>query len=366
MKIIFFCRSFDNMAGGVERASIGIMNAMVARGHQVVLVTWDHQDAKPYFELDPQIIWYKISVGDPNKKASLVQRLSRMFKVRAIVRTERPHVGIGFQHGAFLAAKLFTLGLGLPIICAERNSPSRMQYTSEGKRSGFIYQSMRLASAITIQIPEYAAYYPSYLQHKIRAIPNVVTPVTERARPDVPNIDGRYKLLLVGRLSYQKNQQQLIHAFAEIAAACPDWDVLIAGEGEDRGELERLISDLNLGTRVTLLGAVKDVASLYNSSHLFVLTSRWEGFPNALVEAMSFGLPVVGLDTCDGVKHLIRDRKNGRLAQSNDLSQILSELMYDGEARRMYGNQAMTDIERFSPQAVFNTWDHIFQQNGRR
>jgi len=145
-----------------------------------------------------------------------------------------------------------------------------------------------------------------------------------------------------------------------------DWNLLIAGEGEDRAALENQIKILNLQDRAVLPGAVKDVQSLYGSAHLFCLPSRWEGFPNAMAEAMAHGLPAVGFAGCAGARDLIMHGENGFLAQGNDnessLSEELARLMGDGELREEMGRKAIESMKSFSPDRIYDLWETALRE----
>lgn len=347
--------------------SIALMNEMLARGHEVHLVTWDRPESQgAFFAMASGIVWHRIGVGDHLKKASLFIRLERMSRFRTLVRSIRPNIAIGFQHGAFLAARLYALGLGVPTICAERNSPSRMVHTSGGEKPWKVFQTMRLAEKITVQCPSYREMYPPFLRGKIAVIPNPVFPASQFANPQ--NIaEERKTLLSVGRLSYQKNYACLIEAFSRIADRLPDWDLLIAGEGEDRATLESLIRALNLSGRVSLPGAVSHdrIGGLYARAQLFCLPSRWEGFPNALAESLAHGLPAVGFAGCDGVRDLISHGENGLLVQGNgdadSLAVSLLEAMKDDPARARMGAKARESVAQYVPEKIFDLWEEVFR-----
>ena len=187
-------------------------------------------------------------------------------------------------------------------------------------------------------------------------IPNPVFPCEILAQP--AGIDRETKTVLcVGRLSYQKNQSVLLKAFALITNAVPDWRLKLVGDGEDKHALERLSHDLSISHKVEFVGAVKDVDSFYKEAHLFCLPSRWEGFPNALAEAMIRGLPCVGFEGCAGVSHLIND-ETGRLAKGNGneltLSKALLEMMADDELRVDLGNGSSQYMSTFTPKSIFD------------
>jgi glycosyltransferase involved in cell wall biosynthesis len=364
MKIMFICRAFDNMAGGVERMAAILMNEMVRREHDVSLLTWDVGDSpSPFYHIDQKVDWFRLNMGDPNQAASFLLRLRRAIVIRKHVSGKKPDVIIGFQHGCFWTAKVSCLGMPVLFIAAERNAPSRMDFNSEGKKRKLIFQSFRLAHRVTIQCESYRDDYPGYLRSKIVAIPNPVFAAQDFAKPAGKN--GQSKTLLcVARLSYQKNLQVLIEAFALIAGRHPEWVLKIAGEGESRPQLEGMIDQLQMKGKVILAGAVKDVSSLYVGSHLFCLPARWEGFPNALAEAMAHGLPAVGFAGCAGVRDLIMNEETGLLAQGNGDSETLARaldcLMADDEKRSAMGSRAVEGMRQYEPQAIFTAWEDLF------
>jgi glycosyltransferase involved in cell wall biosynthesis len=365
MKLLLTCRAFDKMAGGVERMSTALMNEMCRRGHELSLLTWDRSEAKAFYKFDERITWHTLDMGDHLLKASWALRFKRARRVRRLVKTLKPDVILAFQHGTFLSMRLFTYGLGIPTIAAERNAPSRFDHLKAGRYKNFIFQSFRLATRITIQCESYCNEYPAYLRSRIVTIPNPVFPAKSHANPQ--GEPGQQKTLLsIGRLSYQKNYLVLIKAFAALSKEFPNWRMVIAGEGEDRPRLEAEIADHGLVNLVTLPGATEDVGSLYCESHLLCLPSRWEGFPNVLAEALSHGLPAVGFEGCAGVRDLIQQGENGLLAEGNgnveSLAICLKALMGDDARRARMGEAGIRSVEPYNPQHIFDTWENLFYE----
>lgn len=366
MHIMFVCRAIDNMAGGVERMATALMNEFVAEGHRISLLTWDRAGAKAFYPMHDDITWYRLDMGDAAKKAGLGLRLKRAGRVRAIVKQAKPDVILAFQQGAFFSTKLYTSFMGIPVIAAERESPYRFDHLKQGGRRALIFQTLRLTPYLTVQCESYRAAYPRYLQKRIHAIPNPVFAAMQFAKPDVPAANGGFNLLCVGRYGYQKNQKVLVEAFAELANALPDWTLLLAGEGEDRPWLESFIATHGLSDRIKLLGAVRDVPALYAASHLFCLPARWEGFPNALAEALAHGLPSVGYDDCGGVRDLIQHGRNGLLAAGNgnkhSLRDALGALMADARLRRNMGQNAVASVQAYEPAKIFAMWNDYLRK----
>ena len=223
------------MVGGVQRAITTLMNGMVARGHEVSLLTWDRADAEAFFPISPEIGWHRLNLGDTATKANIRVRLRRARAVRNVIRECKPQLIIGFRGGQFLVARLYSLGLGIPAIAAERGAPARFDHMPGGSRWRFIeFNGMQLAKKVVIQLEGYRSQYPGYLRDKLVVIPNPVVPAARFATPDRLDNNGRFRVLSVGRLSYQKNNESLILAFSALAEQFPSWNLMILGEGDER------------------------------------------------------------------------------------------------------------------------------------
>lgn len=365
MRILVACRAIDNIAGGVERQSAALINAMIARGHEAALLTWDPDTARSFYPLDPKAHWFKMGLGDPMQKAGLALRFKRMQKTRQIMRDFQPDIIIAFQQGTFFSLKIFTLGIRIPMIAAMRNALSILDFVKMGNRRQFILQTLRLANVITVQFDHYREDYPAYLRDKIRAVPNAIEPAAQVANPGE---DAEKKTLLaVGRLSFQKNYHLLIEAFQKISDDFPDWQLFIAGEGDERKNLETLI---NGHDQIEIPGTIMDVSNLYAKAHLYCQPSLWEGFPNALSEALAHGLPSIGFQNCDGVNALIKHNESGLLASNgqtdsdniDSLAQALKMLMNDEDKRRMMSENALETMRPYQPGPVFDRWEDILKE----
>ena len=361
MRILFVWRKMDMVAGGVERMITTMMNEMVARGHDVSLLSWDSKDARSFYPLDPSITWHKLDTGSPEQKASLKLRLQRMPRVRKAVKEIKPDLIMCFASGIFLSMRVFLAGFTIPMIAAERNAPSRFQFLS-GRRKEI--GSLWLADSVTVQFERYKLDYPQGLREKITAIPNPVKQRTSFAAPE--GQDKHPKVLLcVARLSYQKNLQALLQAFSNLSPDFPDWRLEIAGDGEDQAKIEVCLSGLDHADQIKFLGRISDTEALYLNAHLFCLPSRWEGFPNALAEALSHGLPAVGYKDCAGTADLIVDGECGVLAAGNgdvtSLEAALRSLMADDALRARMGQAAVQHMKQYSPEHVFDLWEAHFK-----
>lgn len=345
-----------------------LMNGMRARGHDVCLFTWDSSsDARSFYPMDPDISWHRLCMGDPARKAGWGMRIRRALKVRALLREIRPDVVLAFQDGPFMGVRLFGMGMGIPMIAAERNSPFRHAQIKSFPPFAVSCQMMRLAAAVTVQFERYRAGYPSFLHRKIVSIPNHVTPARRFADPAGAGQPSK-TLLGVGRLSSEKNFPALIAAFSRLSGAFPDWRLRIVGEGARRGEIESQIAALSpeVRAKIELTGASTDVPSFLGTAHLFCMPSLWEGFPNALAEAMAHGLPCVGFGSCAGVSDLIAHGETGLLAagdfSADSLAESLQSAMADPDLRERLGAAARESMRAYEPERVFDQWEALFSK----
>jgi glycosyltransferase involved in cell wall biosynthesis len=191
---------------------------------------------------------------------------------------------------------------------------------------------------------------------RLVCIPNAV-------RPDLgPPATGQGTTVLAsGRLTRQKGLDLLLDAFARVAPRYPDWQLVICGEGHWRARLERQVAELGLRDVVDLPGAV-DLPRWMDDAAVFVLSSRFEGFPLVLIEAMAKGLPVVSFDCPTGPGEIVENHRNGVLVPAGDvpaLADALGALMADPALRARLGAAAAQDARRFTPDGIGARWEGL-------
>jgi glycosyltransferase involved in cell wall biosynthesis len=156
----------------------------------------------------------------------------------------------------------------------------------------------------------------------------------------------------------------LIPAFAPVAAAHPEWELKLCGRGKNTQQLRDLIAELGLEGRVILDGPTDDVPGEMAQASVYALSSRFEGFPLVLIEAMSKGMACVAFDCPTGPADIIDDHRNGLLVPPRDvqaLSAALMELVADEELRRRCGEAAVETAERFTMAAIGPRWEEMMQ-----
>ncbi len=182
--------------------------------------------------------------------------------------------------------------------------------------------------------------------------------------------DGDFLWLAAGRLEVPKDYPSLIRAFAQLRRDHPRAVLAIAGEGRQRGELESLISKLDLSDRCRLLGLRRDLPALYKAADGLVLSSRWEGLPNVVMEAACASLPVVTTDV-GGARELVTHGENGLVVRPEN-SEMLSEAMgvvmtMSSEERKRMGQTGRKLVEdAFAPSAIVDRWDALLVEYAGR
>ena len=195
-------------------------------------------------------------------------------------------------------------------------------------------------------------------------IPN---PVPQFGNDEIVEHKGskhKYKIINVASLANHCKQQLLaIEAFAAVSKKYPEWELHFWGEGDDFNFLNDRIKTLDLDDKIFLNGFTDDPVSKLKDSDIFIFPSKYEGFPLALTEAMSSGLPVLGLSNCSGVNELIDHSLNGFLAIDNDeLAVYLERLIQNSELRSIMGKNGHTKMKKFTPESVIACWAFFLGQ----
>lgn len=353
--------------GGAERVASTLANYWAEEGGEITIVTMAPKTDDVYL-LHPGVkrIALKLTGESRNSFIGLVQNLRRVFALRKILDRAKPDVALGMMTGANVILALAAWGL-CKSVGSERIHPPQFPLS-------FIWEKLRsityrMLNVVVAQTKESAQWLVDNTSVKaVVVIPNMSSGVLSIQEPIlIPEnycVQGQKVLLAVGRLDRQKGFDELIYAFSKIAAANQDWDLVILGEGELRPSLENLVSKVGLANRIRLPGRAGNVGKWYEYADIYVMSSRFEGFPNTLLEAMSYGLPVVSYDCDTGPRDIITNEVDGLLVKQGDifaLQSTLARLMNDKELRALFATNALRVNERFSVNRVVKLWENLFE-----
>tara|TARA_R110002074_G_scaffold304679_2_gene475932 strand:- start:7070 stop:8188 length:1119 start_codon:yes stop_codon:yes gene_type:complete len=369
VKLLFFIHSLSS--GGAERVTVTLANYWAAQGWEVIIVTVTGED-RDFYPLHPAV--RRIALGlDGASRGSLegiTNNWRRMRALRGVLVKEQPAIAIAFMPTANVLLSLAAVGLGIPTIGSERTYPPKMPLGGLWERARrYTYGNLTSLVAQTALSAQWLAENTTTKRDRIVVIPNPVTLPMLVNEPRFSLAENQQDmgcsriLLAVGRLGPEKGFDRLIDAFAQLAGQQPEWGLMILGEGEQRVALEGQCRANGLEARVCLPGSVGNVGECYEAADLYVLTSRFEGFPNTLLEALAHGLPAVAVDCETGPREILRHGVDGLLVPQDDpdaLVSALGRLMVDGQLRSRFSEHAVETRQRFAVGRVAEMWEELF------
>jgi glycosyltransferase involved in cell wall biosynthesis len=360
--------SSDNF-GGAQRVMTLMANYWAAEGHHVTLVSMGPQ-YKDRYELHRLVkrVSLNLSSDSANLGQALYRNALRMLRLRDQFRQLQPDVVISFLSSTNVLTILATRGLGIPVIISERTNPHRQAIGSLWNTlRSLLY---RRADALVVQSSSLRDWARGVAgSARVEIIPNPVNPELNGSATTAGRRGSGHTVIAMGRYVRIKGFDLLIEAFARCAGPHPEWSLVILGEGEERSNLESLIVAKGLQDRVRLAGQVPRPSHILGQADLFVLSSRYEGFPNALMEAMACKLAVISTDCPNGPRDIIRDGVDGLLVPPDDVNALakgMDRLMANPAERQRLGARAMEVVERFSLEKIMGMWDELLVHTCRR
>lgn len=350
--------------GGAERVIANLCNDSLIKNYKVSIITCLN---KPIgYELDPAIEYICIEKTSNIHYANLAERfLKRRRALKEVLGKCKPDVLLCFLPEPNYLSLSLKKHFDFPIIISIRNDPAHeyqnrvyrlLMHYFYPKADGYVFQ--------TEQAKEYFSF-SSHIMEYSKVIPNPLS--KEYLGMGACNEENRQKRIVnVGKLFTQKNQRLLICAFAKIASLYPDYYLDIYGQGSELENLEKLVSEKKITGRVCFKGNVPDISVQIYTSSLFVLSSDYEGMPNALMEAMAMGIPCISTDCpCGGSAFLIKDHVNGILVPVGDeqrLANAMSEMIQDRNKAMQMGIHATGIQEALASDKIHQEWEKYIQK----
>lgn len=313
MKITFIIRSLG--FGGAERVISELSNNLV-KEDEISIITFN--SAVEEYELNE-----KVKRINLNFTMSKKQVFCEIYLLRKVCIDLDSDFYIAFDTFANLYSIMALIGMHKRIAISERNAvkePKYRLYTRLLRK--LLY---RCPNFYIFQTKQAACCYSKKIQKKSYIIPN---PVKDNL-PIKRYVDDQKKIVTVGRLVYQKNYELLIDAFAEFSVLYPEYTLEIWGEGKEQESLQKQCIQKNILNKVFFMGNCKNVHEKILDAEIFVMTSRFEGMPNALLEAMAMGFPVISTNCpVGGPEEMIENGKNGILLSRNNVDELVSAFSF--------------------------------------
>jgi len=314
MRIMFVIHSLHFRAGA-ETILTHFANFFAQKGHHVSICLLT--DEKVIFNLNSQIKLYPNNSS--KKKSILPKQLSSTYRqinhIYSSIKVEDPDIIISYISATNILSSIATRIARKPIILAERSSyhlSLKNRYWKLLRR--MVYPFATKAIVLTHEDQ------PKY--HYVKEVLVLPNPLILKNKHH--NIRKEKIILGVGRLSPVKGFDMLIKAFAKLKT--DEWKLIIAGEGKEQEQLQNLINTLDVTHKVSLVGMIEDIEYYYRQASIFVLSSRSEGFPGALCEAMGYGCCPIAFNCPTGPKEIITHNIDGILVEANNINQLHKEI----------------------------------------
>lgn len=373
---------FIGYSGGIENVFAKMASALSERGYDVIAVFADEKtEGEPFFSVPKSVKLLNLyhlpgeKAVKPSGLAKALREVIRPFSRAAarnqncrllyqakeqlsrLLEKEKPDVIVSFREPT---GRLLLDGVGtkIPVISMLHNDPDEIFCGSPAEER----KALEKSAAIQVLLPSFIPKAKKYLHYDhFIAIPNAVNApgvtVDHLAKKD------KYTITCVGRLTGRtKRQHLLIEAFARLAKDHPDWQVKLWGDTYDKpyvASLRSKIKKYGLEKQAFLCGTTKDMDAVWKETDIFAFPSHHEGFPLALSEALSCGIPAVGYRSCPAVNELIQSGETGLLVEegASALAEGLKKLMESPVLRERFGKNAQMAAEMYRPEIVWGKWE---------
>lgn len=355
MKILFYIGNLRK--GGAERVVATLSNKLVEKNEVIIITTTDE---KVEYSLDKSIKLFSLKNFDGNKNP-LVKNIIYLKRLKDYIKEIDPDIILGFLPEPSYRLLILKPFIKSPVIISDRNDP-KIEYASLKSRTimKFLYKR---ADGFVFQTDEARDYFCKKIQDKSIVIAN---PVDDRFLKTKYVGYKSTEFINVGRLNEQKNQILLIESFKDVIKKYPNYKLLIYGEGSLKNELSMYIKDNKLNNNVKLCGNVDDIDNILKDKKGFILSSKYEGMPNALMEAMAVGVPCISTDCpCGGPRELIKNNINGLLVKSNDKNELVSAMYKIIENDKMCKKIAMSakkNMNNYSCDKIVSKWFEFMKE----
>lgn len=352
MKKICFLIGNLNHSGGTERVTTLIANALAEKNYQISILSL--ADGKQsFFELEPDIKTYSLY---PEKISFKKNFLGAVWLIRRFVTQNQIDtlVVVDSISCVFTVPALF--GLKVKHICWEHfnfNVNLGVKYRDIGRKWAAKYCDY----VVTLTKRDKELWEQGIKNIKAKIIP-IANPSPFEVQENIPSLD--YKTILcVGRLTYQKGFDLLITAWARVAQQVPDWKIVIVGSGEDEQMLKQMAIDYKVDQSIDFVGQQKNMDQFYRKASFFCMSSRFEGLPMVLLEAQSYGLPIVAFDCDTGPAEVIENSHNGYLVKLGDILDLSRAIVEEIESvsYEQQINISKSLNSRFEIEHILNKWN---------
>lgn len=354
-KILFHLTCLEQ--GGAERVVSNLSNRLVKDGYEIVVTTqWQGENE---FALNDRVKRIHVGLRESDQNRSRISKVMRRITyLREVIKQEKPDVIISFLKANNYRSLIANVGTKIPNIVAVRNDP-KSDYSTKADKI-LIPLLYPFANGAVFQTEEQRDFFPKNVRERAEVILN---PVHNKYIEIQPTQEKEKVVVQSGRLVGFKNQKMLVKAFVKVHEKHPDYQLKFYGRDAGDGtkeELEKLIYENGAVDYIRLMGASDELEKVIPKAEVYAFSSYYEGLPNALIEAMALGMPIVATDCpCGGPRTLITHEYNGLLIPVNDeeaMATNICRLIEDKELAKKIGENAGKIAERVNEEAIIRQW----------
>ena len=348
MKITFIITSLGS--GGAERVISLLANNFI-KTYEVSILLLSNDEI--FYDFDKNISIQKLNLYAPT--TSIYQKLTNNFirikKLKQAISDENPDILISFMTQTNILSIIASKLLSKKIIISERINYNFLQS-----------KAWKFLRIITYRYTDALVVQSKYDKERYIFCSNTHIIFNPLKIKNIQSQQREQYILAVGRIDYQKGFDRLIEAYRLLDTS---WKLLIAGEGIEKDKLQKLVLEYGLIDKVIFIGKQKNIEEYYVKASIFTLSSRMEGFPNVLVEAMGYGCASVAFDCLTGPGDIVEDGKNGFLVPDGNIEQFaikIQKLIDNQNIRENFSKEAKNIVERLEVSKITEQWDKLIKE----
>lgn len=353
MKKICFLIGNINHSGGTERVTTLIANELSKSNYQVTILSlWDGD--QPFFSLEDGIDFFSLF---PQQISMRKFFFPAVLKIRQFCIDHQIDTLVVVDSISCVFTVPALLGLNINHVCWEHFN-LKVNLGSRFRDLGRWMAAKWCDKIITLTERDKEFWDKKFGLASVNKVIAIANPSPFPLQDHVPSLEYK-NILCVGRLTYQKGFDLLIPAWAKIADSLVDWKITIVGTGEDEEMLKQMAIDYNVDQSIDFVGQQKNMDQFYRAASFFCMSSRFEGLPMVLLEAQSYGLPIVAFDCDTGPAEVIENGKNGYLVKSEgiwDLSRAIVQEI-ESEDYKQQINIGKSLNSRFEMDRILIKWN---------
>lgn len=359
MKISFISGNLCD--GGAQRVISVIASELAERGHEVNIFVFARNEKEYSVSSKVNIS----AISDNFEDYSKISLIKRIVHIRKFLKKVKPDVAVGFLEGGY-GLYLASFGLKVKKVASARIDP-KVIWRAKGFRAKINRRWFNSADAVVLQTNSQLDNVPQKVRKRSTVIANPVSETALLKNKDYIYQDSCRKIVMFGRLEPQKNYPMVFDAIKIVKEKYLDVSVDVFGKGSIQDKLTELLKTNNIEGNISLKGWTQNTMEECLNHDIFVLSSNFEGMPNALMEAMAVGLPSISTDCPTGPSDLITDGENGFLVKVNDREELAEKILeimdMTLQQRKQLGTNAHRTIkEGYNKEVIVDNWENLFNK----